>query len=615
MRASPFILQLRWILPALLIIFGLLINIYTIFFSIPNANRQTEKEIESYLAESLNRMQGTLQYLYLRKLLDGVIREVSNLGGIEGYRILLLLDEQNNVLATNRYAFLQQNLSTISKEIKIDSSQLQKSKSTLMSNMFWSEEKNILYGYYPIAIGLGEHSLRPDKIGLLYVEFDASFRKDRVANFLVDQSTKVSILSTALLVILLTFLHFGVTRRVNHIVATTKRVSEGDFTRHVNLDGHDELASISNAFDQMVDRIATEQLQLQASEKRSRAILDNATDAIITINQHREILSFNLAAESMLGYSADAVIGKNVKMLMPDPHHTSHDAYVEHYLQTREAKIIGKTREVEAQHKNGNHISVELSVASIDVGGELIFIGMLHDLTERKRLDRLKNEFISVVSHELRTPLTSIRGALGLLVGNVAGDLGEKAKMLLTLASNNAERLSQLVNDLLDMQKMEAGKLPLNFQVSSLLPLLEQAIASNHSYAERFKVTLELQHEAGDKSINIDPLRFQQVLSNLLSNACKFSSAGGKVTIRTQNTNDQHVEIEVIDRGTGIPADFRHKVFEKFCQADSSSTRAKEGTGLGLSITKELVQQMNGTIQFESKVGEGTSFLMSFPTQ
>jgi len=348
------------------------------------------------------------------------------------------------------------------------------------------------------------------------------------------------------------------------------------------------------------------------NEARLAAILDNVLDGIITINEQGIIESFNKAAEKIFDYSAAEVTGHNVKMLMPEPYHSEHDGYLHNHMSTGVKKIIGIGRQVVGRRRDGSTFPMDLAVSAMQLGSKRMFTGIVRDITERVRTERMKSEFISTVSHELRTPLTSIRGALGLLAGGLAGALPAQVKTLIDIAHKNSERLIRLVNDILDMEKIEAGKMEFALAPTRLIPLLHQAIEGNRAYAEQFGVVYELADVLPEVDVNLDADRWQQVLSNLLSNAAKFSPAGDRV-ILSATSDGERVRITVSDHGSGIPAQFQSQIFEKFSQADSSDTRKKGGTGLGLSITKAIVEQMGGCIGFESQPDVLTAFWVEFP--
>jgi signal transduction histidine kinase/phosphohistidine phosphatase SixA len=234
------------------------------------------------------------------------------------------------------------------------------------------------------------------------------------------------------------------------------------------------------------------------------------------------------------------------------------------------------------------------------------------DLTEMKRVDRMKNEFVSMVSHELRTPLTSIRGSLGLLAGGVAGALPDAAKKLVEIAKSNSERLIRLINDILDTEKIESGQMRLDLKVVDVRTLVKQTITANEGFAAQHHVSLALRGAEGALFVNVDADRLVQALTNLLSNAIKFSPARGAAEVILSH-GAGCVRVEVRDQGPGIPEEFRARIFQKFSQADSSDTRQKGGSGLGLNITKAIVERLGGTIGFASEAGAGTSFFLELP--
>ncbi len=234
------------------------------------------------------------------------------------------------------------------------------------------------------------------------------------------------------------------------------------------------------------------------------------------------------------------------------------------------------------------------------------------DMLEIQRLDKVKSEFVSTVSHELRTPLTSIRGSLGLIAGGVAGKLPDAASGLVDIAKNNCERLIRLINDILDTEKIESGQMRFEPRVLELRPLLEQALTANASFAAQHNVKVNLEAPEESLRADVDGDRLTQVITNLLSNAVKFSPSGGAVRVHVARAGDR-VRIEVIDCGPGIPDAFRHRIFEKFSQADSSDTRPKGGSGLGLNISKAIVERLGGKIGFTTEVGVGTTFHFELP--
>ncbi len=351
---------------------------------------------------------------------------------------------------------------------------------------------------------------------------------------------------------------------------------------------------------------------LKDREKRMSAVLETVVDGIVTINNNGTIETFNPAAMRIFGYKAEETVGHNVKMLMPEPYHTEHDGYLQNFHEGGEAKVIGIGREVIGQRKDGSTFPMELAVSEMEVGGVQMFTGIVRDITDRKQAETMKTEFISTVSHELRTPLTSIKGSLGLIKSGAIGELPDKLKSMLEIAYNNSDRLVRLINDILDIEKIAAGKMDFQMVPMELGSLLEQAIDANKGYGGEHGVSFVLSSDLPEAKVDGDHDRLMQVLANLMSNAAKFSPKGDTVTI-SLSRHDTGYRVAVADCGPGIQENFRDKIFGRFHQADSSDTRSKGGTGLGLNITKAIVEQHGGTIGFETEVGKGTTFFFDLP--
>lgn len=350
--------------------------------------------------------------------------------------------------------------------------------------------------------------------------------------------------------------------------------------------------------------------KLQESKGEFKAITDSAHEGIASMDDEGRIIYFNQALARMFDHTDETLTGHAlVQLVAPE---------FRDQISTALASTVSsdKPLEVLGCRSDGGEFPLEVSLAKWSYDGRTHASAVLRDLTERKRIDRMKNEFISTVSHELRTPLTAIRGSLGLIQGTLGHTLDEGARNLVNIANSNAERLVRLINDILDIDKLDSGELRLNLQVLSVSPLLEQALQAHAAMATQAGVKLELT-ECQDARIRVDADRFQQVMVNLLGNAIKFSPPGGAVCLSAvRQSNSIHFTIS--DEGPGIPQEFRSRIFQKFAQADSSDTRSKGGTGLGLNIAKALVERFGGTIGYivHTRSGEtqkGTTFYFDLP--
>lgn len=348
--------------------------------------------------------------------------------------------------------------------------------------------------------------------------------------------------------------------------------------------------------------------------KELSSILDNAVESIIIVDQQGLIDRVNKETSLLFGYPMPALLRQPVsKLLAYLPEHKNHQLLQPLTLDQLNL-WVGHTVEVTGLSEDSQQIPLEMGLSRVDIADKHLYTLMLHDLRERKKIDRMKSEFISTVSHELRTPLTSINGSLGLLAGGVVGDLPPQAQQLVQIAKTNTDRLARLVNDILDIEKLEFGQLKLQPSEVEVSALLQEAKVQNQAYADKYLVRLDLitPAEAGPVYLYQDRFRLLQILSNLISNAIKFSPSHSVVKLSYQLKDGQLV-IQVKDQGAGIAESFRSKIFQKFAQADSSDSRSNQGSGLGLNISKTLVEMMQGTIDFESELGKGTCFSLTFP--
>ncbi len=396
------------------------------------------------------------------------------------------------------------------------------------------------------------------------------------------------------------------TAPLNEMTEEIKQSSGNKKLKNLPLERGDEIGDLARAFDQKTIELAT-------NEATMAAIVDNTIDGILSIDEHGTVETFNRACEAIFGYSSEEVIGRNVKMLMPDPYHREHDGYLKNYHRTGERKIIGTGREVEGRRKDGDVFPMQLSVSGVDIGSRKIYSGVVRDISESRQMEIMKDEFISTVNHELRTPLTSIQGSLGLLMAKVVRDDPVKSQKLLQISYENCQRLTRLVNDILDIEKIAAGKMDYQLEVVEIGQLVRDIVESQHSFAEKYNVEFKLQSDLPKVFVDLDQDRFNQALINLLSNAAKFSQSGGVVEIGITRKSAYEVIISVRDHGLGISKSFHSKIFEKFAQEDGSSTRRKGGSGLGLNITRKIIESFDGTVNFESEEGVGSVFSFTLP--
>jgi PAS domain S-box-containing protein len=372
-----------------------------------------------------------------------------------------------------------------------------------------------------------------------------------------------------------------------------------------------ELITVNYKLQSQLDERRRTQEALRISQTRFEGILGIADDAIISIDSNQNITLFNQGAEKIFGYSASEVLGAKLDLLLPNRHAEQHRHHVSDFGNNNSsARRMGERREIFGLRKDGTEFPAEASISKLDIGQECVYTVILRDITERRQVEKMKDEFVSVVSHELRTPLTSIHGSLGMLASGLLPTDSEQGKRLLQIATDSTDRLVRLINDILDIERIESGKVKMERENCNLEDLIQSAVNIMQPLANKAKVDLSI----NTLSVQLwaDQDRIIQTFTNLLSNAIKFSHSGSTVSLTTE-VQETQVLITINDHGRGIPEDKIDSIFERFQQVDSSDSRNHEGTGLGLAICRSIVEQHGGKIWVASKVNQGSSFYFTLP--
>ena len=350
--------------------------------------------------------------------------------------------------------------------------------------------------------------------------------------------------------------------------------------------------------------------ELRASEERYRSLVEAASDIIYQTDVRGCFTYINPVACKVMEFPAEMLLGMHFTSLVRED---AREAALEFYLRQMEERIPTTYYEFPTITGGGREVWIGQNVQLIHEGERIRGCqAVARDITAQHEMERIKDEFLAVVSHELRTPLTALRGALGLLASGRLGEIQPQGQRMLGIAADNADRLARLVNDILDLERIERGKLHLERRVAEVATLMEDAVLTLRDEAERAGV--HLLTSPVHSRLRGDPDRVLQALTNLLSNAIKFSPQGGSVWL-TAAVADGAVEFRVSDEGRGIPADKLEIIFDRFQQVDSSDARQKGGTGLGLAITRGIVEQHGGRIWVESEWGRGSTFHFTVPLE
>jgi len=368
---------------------------------------------------------------------------------------------------------------------------------------------------------------------------------------------------------------------------------------------------LRHAYQRQLIELQEARRQIEASGRKLTLFAERAPIAVLELDAQGTIHDVNHAAEILFGYAADELIGHSAKRIVRPKHHADFDREWGAMIANR-APVAGV--KVRNPRRDGIDVVCEWTVTPlVNPDGTIIsVIAQGRDITAQLEAERMKKEFTSTLSHELRTPLTSIIGSLQLINAGVLGEVPKDVTELTEVAERNGQRLLDLINDILDIEKIESGKLTLVPEVIRVDELVREAMLLNKGFGDRFHVRFQPRGTLLESEVTADRKRLLQVMTNLLSNAAKFSPEGEVVEISTEQANGI-LRVGVHDRGPGIPEAFRARIFGRFNQADSTATRQKGGTGLGLAICKRLVEMMQGRIGFQDRDGGGSTFWFELP--
>ena len=421
---------------------------------------------------------------------------------------------------------------------------------------------------------------------------------------LARKTTLVGVIFAVLGVLAAALLTEAVTRPLQEITRATRAVSEGEPVPHLPVRTSDEVGELAAAFNVMTRRLK----ETTVSRDYLDRVLETMGECLVVTGPDGAVSRVNHALCELVGAPEGDLIGRHCGELFRAP-----EGYVSllHAVSTQ-GRVQGL--ETEALAADGRTIPVMVSIAEMAAspGRALGFVVVAADIRERLRVEQQKDDFVTMIHHEVRTPLTAVRGAIGLLSGGVAGELNARARDLVDIALRNSERMERLVDDILTARKLDSGHMDFRFEELELAPLVDQAIEATSAYAEKFEVRFELENTAVDAMVKVDPDRLIQVISNVLSNAVRFSSAGDAVGVGVTRS-DTGLRVAVTDCGPGIAEEFQDKVFDPFARGETTGWRHRGGSGLGMSISKAIMEELGGGVSFETRVGAGTTFFIDIP--
>jgi len=443
--------------------------------------------------------------------------------------------------------------------------------------------------------------------------FEASDRAERIADTAIWSMAVISVTAIGIGLGFSLLLSNLLVKPLRQLVAATQDIAEGNYDVEISVDSSDELGSLADQFNDMVKKVSAYHNlnieQIVAEKRKSDAIIRSIDDGLVVIDAEFRIANINPVAATVFGAELDDAQNRHFLEVIK-----SEDLfnYVKQAVESGQPPTIEDGKDIFTVKRGEDNIHYQFSIMPVraNSGSMLGVVMLLRDVTELKELDRLKSEFVMTASHELRTPLTSIGMGVDLLMEGSMDKFNDKEKQLLSAAHEELQRLKALVNNLLDLSKIESGKVDMEFDRVPVSTLFHKAVSVLKSQADERSIQLFSEEIDDSQQVKADPNKITWVLTNLVSNALRYTENGGHIRLSAERAGSQ-MHISVSDDGAGIPYEYQSRIFDKFVQVKGDL--APGGSGLGLAICKEIVRAHGGTIWVDSTPGQGSTFTFTLP--
>ncbi|MDK2918643.1 MAG: two-component system, NtrC family, sensor histidine kinase KinB [Candidatus Petromonas sp.] len=440
-------------------------------------------------------------------------------------------------------------------------------------------------------------------------------RKDNAHKISISATFSTMIISLATILVglgLAIYLTNKIVKPIYNLIEKIKKIAEGDYSQQIDITGNDEIAKLAQEFNDMTKKLRAYELvnikKLMGEKQKAEAIVESISDGIIVTNKEHKLLLVNRAAEKALNIREKDVLNKHFLEVIKREDIFEIIDKVKNKKGSRDE--YKKYLDISIKNENSvEHYRLNVKPITTKDGENIGVVTLMQNITKLKEVDQIKSDFVSTVSHEFRTPLTSISMGVGILLDEIPGQINEDQRELIEAIKEDSERLKNLVSDLLDLSRIESGKIQMDIQSNDIKTMVDNAVKPFKMQAEEKNAVIKVNVRENMAKVKADFNKISWVLTNLIGNALRYvpTDGTGEIVINAKETANKML-LSVSDNGKGIPEDYQQKIFEKFIQVKEKNGDSTGGTGLGLAISKEIINAHGGEIWVNSQIGKGSTF-------